>query len=121
MSASAREVLAKAHCKATAWCGSDPKHCGGPGGVCLATESGLLHGGHYKTVDQQIDALSAAGFVIVPREPTDVMLEAAYQAQIDDASYEPWPTDPSGAEYVSEWVCARIAYRAMVSAAEGKQ
>lgn len=108
MSASARDVLK------SWWCASRG------GNIC--SKAHLAECGSCSVcADDIISVLSSAGFVVVPREPTEEMMDAAYQAQINEANYEPWPTDPSGAEYVSEWVCARIAYRAMLSAAEGKK
>ena len=63
-------------------------------------------------------ALSGAGFAVVPREPTEEMIKAYYHAM--DGTHPTAKMNPRKA-LVDHHIKAQKRYRAMLSAAEGKQ
>ena len=66
----------------------------------------LIRGDVYELGDTIIAALSAAGFVVVPREPTEEMVSALWNALEND---------------IPHTVTFRAALKVAISAAEGKK
>lgn len=67
---------------------------------------------------RRLAALSAAGFVVVPREPTEEMIKAYYHAM--DGTHPTAKMNPRKA-LVDHHIKAQKRYRSMLSAAEGKK
>lgn len=63
---------------------------------------------YYARADQIVEALRDAGYVIVPREPTEAMIGAAFE--IETERYAP--------HYPQEDKCAVDCWRAMIDAAK---